>query len=295
MALSGSTPSQNIRPELEARTALSHDLFEKLGSFIYETCGIKMPQTKKTMLEARLLKRIRALGFASFGEYCGFLFSPDGKSNELVHMIDAVTTNKTDFFREPQHFDYLLNKAIPDLIRSQGAGIRRTLMAWSAACSSGEEPYTLAMVLEEYAKKTPGFHSMVLATDISTKMLEKAKDAIYDEERIVPVPIELRRRYFMRSKDPKNKAVRVIPDLRSKVRFRWLNFMNEDFGLREKMDIIFCRNVLIYFDRSTQEKVVDHLCRHLAVGGYLFTGHSETLSGMDLPLETVANTISRRI
>jgi chemotaxis protein methyltransferase CheR len=102
MALSGSTPSQNIRPELEARTALSHDLFEKLGSFIYETCGIKMPQTKKTMLEARLLKRIRALGFASFGEYCGFLFSPDGKSNELVHMIDAVTTNKTDFFRVPR-------------------------------------------------------------------------------------------------------------------------------------------------------------------------------------------------
>jgi chemotaxis protein methyltransferase CheR len=289
------TPSQNMRLEPEARAALSKDLFDKLSSFIYETCGIKMPQTKITMLEARLIKRMRALGFVSFGEYCRFLFSPEGKANELVHMIDAVTTNKTDFFREPQHFDYLVNKAIPDLIKSTGVGIRRTLMAWSAACSSGEEPYTLAMVLEEYAKKTPGFNSMVLATDISTKMLEKAKDAIYDEERVLPVPIELRRKYFLRSKDPKNKSVRVIPDLRSKVRFRWLNFMNEDFGLREKMDIIFCRNVLIYFDRPTQEKVVDHLCRHLAVGGYLFTGHSETLSGMNLPLEPVANTITRRI
>ncbi len=295
MSFTGSSPNQNMRPEPEARAALSQDLFNKLSSFIYETCGIKMPPAKLTMLEARLIKRMRALGFASFEEYCKFLFSPEGRSNELVHMIDAVTTNKTDFFREPQHFDYLVNKAIPDLIKSTGAGVKRTLMAWSAACSSGEEPYTLAMVLEEYAKKTPGFQSMVLATDISTRMLEKAKDAIYHEERIMPVPIELRRRYFMRSKDPKNKTVRVIPDLRSKVRFRWLNFMNEDFGLREKMDIIFCRNVLIYFDRSTQEKVVDHLCRHLAVGGYLFTGHSETLSGMDLPIETVANTISRRI
>jgi chemotaxis protein methyltransferase CheR len=295
MTFTGSTTNQNMRLDPEARAALSQDLFERLSSFIYETCGIKMPSTKLTMLEARLIKRMRALGFASFEEYSRFLFSPEGKANELVHMIDAVTTNKTDFFREPQHFDYLLNKAVPDLIRSTGAGVRRTLMAWSAACSSGEEPYTLAMVLEEYAKKTPGFHSMVLATDISTKMLEKAKDAVYDEERIMPVPIELRRRYFLRSKDPNNKSVRVIPDLRSKVRFRWLNFMNEDFGLREKMDIIFCRNVLIYFDRTTQEKVVDHLCRHLAIGGYLFTGHSETLSGMDLPLETVANTISRRI
>ena len=293
--MSGSTPSRNLGPDSEARAALSQDLFTKLSSFIYETCGIKMPPTKLTMLEARLIKRMRALGFVSFEEYSRFLFSPEGTNNELVHMIDAVTTNKTDFFREPQHFDYLVNKAIPDLIKSTGAGIRRTLTAWSAACSSGEEPYTLAMVLEEYGKKTPGFHSMVLATDISTKMLEKAKNAIYDEERIMPVPMELRKRYFMRSKDPKNKAVRVIPDLRSKVRFRWLNFMNEDFGLREKMDIIFCRNVLIYFDRPTQEKVVDHLCRHLAVGGYLFTGHSETLSGMDLPIEPVANTISRRI
>ena len=202
MAFTGSSPNQNMRPEPEARAALSQDLFNKLSSFIYETCGIKMPPTKLTMLEARLIKRMRALGFASFEEYCRFLFSPEGRSNELVHMIDAVTTNKTDFFREPQHFDYLVNKAIPDLIKSTGAGVTRTLMAWSAACSSGEEPYTLAMVLEEYAKKTPGFHSMVLATDISTKMLEKAKDAIYDEERIMPVPIELRRTILHEEQGP---------------------------------------------------------------------------------------------
>lgn len=286
---------QNIHPEVSAIAVLSQDLFAQLSTFIYDTCGIKMPPTKKTMLEARLIKRMRSLGLESFQEYCRYLFSPEGEAKELVHMIDAVTTNKTDFFREPQHFEYLLNKAIPDIIAGIGTGIRKTFTVWSAACSSGEEVYTLTMVLEEFARTRPGFNYMVLGTDISTKVLETAKAAIYDEERIIPIPLDLRQRYLLRSKDPKRKDVRIIPELRAKARFRWLNFMDKDFGLREKMDVIFCRNVLIYFDRPTQEKVVGHLCKHLAIGGYLFTGHSETLSGMDLPLETVANTVSRRI
>jgi len=286
---------QNIHPEVSAQAALSQELFAQLGKFIYDICGIKMPPTKKTMLEARLIKRMRSLGLASFQEYCRYLFSPEGEAEELVHMIDAVTTNKTDFFREPQHFEYLVNNAIPDILARIGTGIRKTFTAWSAACSSGEEVYTLTMVLEEFARERPGFNYMVLGTDISTKMLEMAKAAIYDEERIIPVPMDLRQRYLLRSKDPQRKDVRIVPELRAKARFRWLNFMDHDFGLREKMDVIFCRNVLIYFDRPTQEKVVGHLCRHLAIGGYLFTGHSETLSGMDLPLETVANTVSRRI
>ena len=277
------------------RAVMSNELFAHLSEVIYNESGIKMPLSKKTMLEARLMKRLRYIGLSTLGEYCNYLFSPEGMANELVHMIDAVTTNKTDFFREPQHFEYLLNKAIPDIIAGIGTGIRKTFMVWSAACSSGEEVYTLTMVLEEFARKRPGFKYMVLGTDISTKMLETAKAAIYDEERIIPVPMDLRQRYLLRSKDPQRKDVRIIPELRAKARFRWLNFMDQDFGLREKMDVIFCRNVLIYFDRPTQEKVVGHLCRHLTIGGYLFTGHSETLSGMDLPLETVANTVSRRI
>lgn len=285
----------NTHSELSPGAKLTSDLFEKLSEFIYDTCGIKMPPSKSTMLEARLIRRMRALGLSSFHEYCRYLFSPEGREHELVHMIDAVTTNKTDFFREPQHFDYLVDEAIPKLIGSTGAGIRRPLMVWSAACSSGEEPYTLAMILQDITRTRRDFSFMVLATDISTKVLEKARQAIYDEERIMPVPMEYRKRYLLRSKKTQSKDVRIIPDLRAKVRFRWLNFMNDDFGLREKMDIIFCRNVLIYFDRPTQEKVVKRLCMHLAHGGYLFTGHSETLNGMDLPLKAVANTISRRI
>ena len=281
-------------PGAYSKDCLSNELFSRLSDFIYTECGIKMPPVKKIMLEARLGKRLKATGMTSFDEYCRYLFSPEGSTNELIHMIDVVTTNKTDFFREPQHFDYLVNTAIPHLMRTSGAGMRRTLMLWSAACSSGEEPYTLAMVLEEFAARVTGFSFLILATDISTRMVETARQAIYSEERIAPVPMELRRKYLLRSRDQSRQVVRITPHLRDRVKFRRLNFLDDDFGFREKMDIIFCRNVLIYFDKPTQHKVVNHLCQHLNCGGYLFTGHSETLSGMNLPLDQVANTVSRR-
>lgn len=287
--ISSRNENQNVR------TRMSSELFGRLSEFIYNESGIKMPLSKKTMLEARLQKRLRTIGLNSFGEYCSYLFSPDGIANELVHMIDVVTTNKTDFFREPQHFTYLLENVLPELINSKGCGIRRPFMIWSAACSSGEEPYTLAMILDEFSGKVQGFHYAVLGTDISTRMLDNAREAIYDEERVEPIPIELRRKYLMRSKNKDKRLVRIVPELRAQVKFRRLNFMAGDFGMREKMDVIFCRNVLIYFDRPTQEKVINRLCKHLIPGGYLFTGHSETISGMNAPLETVANTVSRRL
>jgi len=274
---------------------MSNELFARLSEFIYAESGIKMPLSNKTMLEGRLLKRLRAMGLSSYGEYCSYLFSPEGVVNELVHMIDVVTTNKTDFFREPQHFEYLVEHAVPNLIGSIGAGIRRSFMVWSAACSSGEEAYTLAMVLDEYSQGVSGFHYHVLGTDISTRMVETARLGIYHEESVAPVPPDLRRKYLMHSRDRDKKEVRITPELRALTKFRRLNFMDGDFGMREKMDIIFCRNVLIYFDRPTQERVVRRLCDHLISGGYLFTGHAETLNDMHVPLETVANTVSRRI
>jgi chemotaxis protein methyltransferase CheR len=274
---------------------LTGEMFGRLSALISEECGIRMPDSKKTMLEARLSKRMHEAGFKGLDEYLRYLFSPDGASLELKHMIDSVTTNKTDFFREPQHFEYLVEKAVPELVRMKGSGIRTRLAVWSAACSSGEEPYTLAMVLGDFAMKTPGFDYMVLGTDISTRMLDRAARAVYEEERIAAVPIEMRRRYLLRSRDPSRKLVRMAPEIRAKVQFRRLNFIDEDYRLRERMDVVFCRNVLIYFDRQTQEKVLTRLCRHLAPGGFLFTGHSESISGMDLPLKMVANTISRRI
>jgi len=275
--------------------AMSSELFQRLSQFIYAESGIKMPLTKKTMLEARLLKRLRTIGLSSFGEYCSYLFSPEGIADELVNMIDVVTTNKTDFFREPAHFHFLVEHALPDLVSRTGAGMRRPLMVWSAACSTGEEPYSLAMVLDEFSRKVNGFTFMILGTDISTRVLDTAIMGIYGEDHAEPIPEPLRRRYLMRSRDRDRRLVRIVPELRALVRFRRLNFMESDFGLREEMDVIFCRNVLIYFDQATQKKVVHHLCKHLAQGGYLFTGHSEAVSGLDAPLTAVANTVSRRI
>ncbi|HPC47340.1 MAG TPA: CheR family methyltransferase [Deltaproteobacteria bacterium] len=271
------------------------DVFEKLSSLITSELGIKMPPSKKTMLEARLAKRMRDLNINDLGEYVRFLFTPEGTIRELPHMLDAVTTNKTDFFREPQHFTYLTEHAVPSLVTSTGAGIRRPLMVWSAACSSGEEAYTLAMVLMEYATRHPGFRFMVLGTDVSNRMIETARLAVYQDTRAEPIPLQLREKYLLRSKDRSKKLVRMAPEIRSVVRFRRLNFLDDDYQLRERMDVIFCRNVLIYFDRTTQEKVLRHLCEHLAHGGYMFTGHSETISGMNLPLRSVAGTVSRRI
>ncbi|TAN40698.1 MAG: chemotaxis protein CheR [Nitrospirae bacterium] len=273
---------------------LSDRDFQRLSHFIHEECGIKMAVPKKVMLEARLKKRLRVLGLETFDEYCDLLFSPLGMQQERLNMINVVTTNKTDFFREPRHFEYLLQQAIPELIRLCGAGMRRRLAVWSAGCSTGEEPYTLAMVLSEFAARTPGFNFSILATDISTAVLEKAVRGVYKEERLETVPQMYRKNYFMKSKDRGRALVRVMPEVRSLVRFRRLNFLDHDFGMREHQDIIFCRNVIIYFDRPTQEKVLGRLCGHLIPGGYLFMGHSETLSSLDLPLVSVGPMVYRR-
>lgn len=278
----------------EPSAMLSEKDFQRLSELIQSSSGIKMPNPKKIMLEARLRKRLKALGMKSFRAYCDYLFSPEGRKQELVPMIDVITTNKTDFFREPRHFDYLTQTAVPELVRSDGAGIRRQLVVWSAGCSTGEEPYTIVMVLNELAKKQPAFHFMVLATDISTKVLDKAIRGVYGQERIEAVPGALKKKYFMQSRDPKKHLVRVVPELRAAVRFRRLNFMDGDFGMREPMDIIFCRNVIIYFDKPTQERLLNRLCKHLIPGGYIFMGHSETLSGLNVPLVSVGSMVYRK-
>lgn len=267
-----------------AGTVLTNKDFSRLQGFIYRKCGINITDGKRTMLEARLQKRLKKLNLLSFTEYCDYLFSPKGMDEELPEMINQVTTNKTDFFREPAHFEYLRQRVLPEL-----ACLRRKIVVWSAGCSSGEEPYTLAMVLQEF-----GCNFTVIATDISTKVLDKARLAIYDDERVDPIPNELKKRYLLVSKDRTRNLYRVVPELREQVKFSRLNFMDGDFGLREPVDVIFCRNVIIYFDKPTQEKLLNRFCNHLSPHGYLFMGHSETLLGMDVPLVQVATTIYRR-
>ena len=271
---------------------LSPANFEKICSLIYTESGIKLTSEKRTMLEIRLKRRLRNLEFSSYAEYCSYLFAPETRDGELVHLIDAVTTNKTDFFREPDHFEYLTSKALPELDARNGPN--RRLLVWSAGCSTGEEPYTLAMVLSEYAQSRSGFQFSILATDISTAVLDKARAGIFKSDVVRPVTLNLRRKYLMHSRDPSSDLVRVVPELRQKIEFRRVNFMDSDYGLSEAPEIIFCRNVIIYFDRATQIRLLGKLVRQLAPGGYFFAGHSESLQNMDLPLASVTTAVYRK-
>jgi chemotaxis protein methyltransferase CheR len=266
--------------------------FERLSEFIQSQCGIKMPAGKKVMLEARLQKRLRTLGFSTFREYCDHLFDERG-NDEVVHFINAVTTNKTDFFREPVHFSVLTETVLPEYLEAEGAnGIFRV---WSAGCSTGEEPYTIAMVLSEYASLHPGFRFSILATDISTRVLDKAKQAIYEYDRVVTVPLALKQKYLMRSKERGKGLVRIVPAIRALVQFEQVNLMDEELRLSDPLDAIFCRNVIIYFERRNQERLLRRLCHCLKPGGYLFLGHSETVHGFDLPLLRATSTVYRKV
>jgi chemotaxis protein methyltransferase CheR len=274
---------------------MSDGQFARLSEYIRTACGIKLPPAKKTMLEGRLRKRLHALGIESFDRYCEHLFSSHGSESEYIHMIDVVTTNKTDFFREPDHFDYLSETVLPELVSAHGPGVRNRLIVWSAGCSTGEEPYTLAMVLSEFAEQCPGFRFSILATDISTAVLEKAKSGIYEHEKVAPIPMMFRKKYLLKSKDRDKGLVRIAPELRAAVRFERLNFMEEDYEIAESIGVVFCRNVIIYFDRLTQEQFLKRISQYLMPGGYLFVGHSESLHSMDLPLVQTATTVYRKL
>lgn len=268
-------------------------VFERLSSFIYKAYGIKMPPAKKVMLQSRLQKRLREMNMNSYEDYCDFVLSKEGEALELVHMIDVVTTNKTDFFREPSHFDFLRQTVLPEFVARHKT--KKTLKIWSAGCSSGEEVYTLAIVLSDFMEKNRNLDYSILGTDISSRILQKAVDAVYAEERIAVIPLETKRKYFLRSKNREKPIVRVIPELRKKASYQRLNFMDEFYTINESFDIIFCRNVLIYFDRETQEKVINRLCLNLKTGGYFFLGHSESITGMKVPLVQLKPTVFMKV
>ncbi|MGA2349887.1 MAG: CheR family methyltransferase [Terracidiphilus sp.] len=265
--------------------------YTRLCNLIYSEAGIHLGAEKKTMLEGRIKRRLKTLNLVSYSEYCDYLFGHEGLKEELVHLIDVVTTNKTDFFRESGHFDFLVEKALPEMAERLAG---RSFLIWSAGCSSGEEPYTMSIVLSEYALTHPGFRFRIQATDISNLVLAKAELGVYSNDVVAPVAPQLRKKYFMRSRDPGSEKQRVVPELRRSIEFRRLNFMDADYGVAEKVDAIFCRNVIIYFDRPTQERILLKLSNCLTPGGYMFVGHAETLHDMNLPLVPVAPALYRR-
>jgi chemotaxis protein methyltransferase CheR len=268
--------------------------FRRLAKFIQDYSGIKMPETKQTMVEGRLRKRLAATGFTSFAQYCRYLFEQDGLAAEAIHLIDVVTTNKTEFFREADHFEFLAGVALPRLLSERRAGTNPLIKAWSTASSIGAEPYTLAMVMDDASHRSGGFRTSIVATDISTRVLETAAGATYPEAMIAPVPLEMRKKYLLRGRNGSNGLVRLVPAIRRMVHFGRLNLMDTSYPVDQDMDLIFCRNMLIYFDKPTQQAVLTRLCGHLRRGGCLFLGHSESLAGFGLPLNPIAPTVFRR-
>lgn len=268
--------------------------FKKIATFVENKVGIKMPISKRLMMQSRLQSRLNALNLPSFESYVDYLFSSEliGEE-EAVLLIDAITTNLTHFYREANHFDYMTTDAIPTLLKS---GIKH-LNIWSAGCSSGEEPYTLAIFTEEYKKNNPevSFDYSILATDVSTKVLQKAKDASYTMDSVKNLPDGIEEKYFIKHKDLEKSVMKIKSEICQKVQFERLNFMDDDFCLENTMDIIFCRNVLMYFDKTTQEAVLKKFMKYLSKGGYLFLGHSETIFNMILPLKNVAPTIFQKV
>jgi len=261
-------------PDIVSRLSEHH--FRTLAELVDEHVGIKLPAAKRFMLEGRLLKRVRSLNYSDVNEYVEHLLDDANFDTELIHLIDCVTTNKTDFFREPSHFVFMRNHAVPELLGRKGRGAR-PLKIWSSACSTGMEAYTMAIVLDDMNFSGSSFQFSILGTDISTSVLHLAEMGIYTPEMIAPVPAALAKRYFRSSRDPDKDEVRVVPKLRKSANFMRMNLMDEAYPVDRDVDIIFCRNVLIYFDKPTQQKVVEQLCSHLRPGGYFIVGHSESM------------------
>jgi chemotaxis protein methyltransferase CheR len=268
---------------------LSDDDFKSFKALIYNKCGICLHDGKKELVRARLNKRLRQTGIKTFKEYYQFLTNDD-KGDELVVMLDAISTNKTSFFREIKHFDFLNENVFP---RYASGEYGRRLRFWSAACSSGEEPYTLAISLLEYLEKNSNFDIKILATDISTKVLSEAQRGVYALDRVDDIPKPLIRTYFQQGHGRQKGFYRVKPILRDIISFKRFNLMDK-FPFGSVFQFIFCRNVMIYFDKKTQEKLVNKFYQCIIPGGYLMIGHSESLTGVNHPFKYIQPSVYQK-
>ena len=257
---------------------LSNKEFELFRTLIYKSCGIHLTSSKKELVKARLSKRLTKTGINSFEQYYKFVTRHDKSGNELVHLLDSISTNKTDFFREKRHFDFLNAKLLPELIKKKEKAKNKILRVWCAASSSGEEPYTLAITILNHINPNDGWNIKILATDISTKILQKAIKGIYAKETLKNISPAIVSAHFKRVVVDKSNCFQVKNHLKKLITFRRFNLMSPKFPFRNPFDFIFCRNVMIYFDTETQHGLISKFYDCLPKDGYLFIGHSETLA-----------------
>ncbi len=267
--------------------------YQFIRELVYSHSRINLGPDKKELVSARLSKRLRATKITSISDYCRFL-QQQKSEEELSHLIDAISTNYTFFFREKEHFDFLAQTAIPEMEKRRKAETWASFNVWSAASSSGEEPYSIAITLAEAFGSKPTWAWRIEATDISHKILQKARIGIYRDECVSKVPAAQLRSHFQKGFGPQEGNYRVKPHIQQGVTFRQLNLLEGSFPFAEPFHVIFCRNVMIYFDRQTQEELIQKLSQRLVPGGYLYVGHSESLSSIKHGLETVKPAIYRR-
>ena len=271
---------------------LSGKAYRILVDLVYEHSRIRLGADKQTLLANRLQKRLRVLGLESYDQYCAVLQSREG-AEEIEVLVDLISTNHTKFFREPDHFSFLANRVLPALIPRLVAS-RLPLRLWSAAASSGEEPYTMAIVVAEQLRAWPAIEWQITASDISRRMLAEARQAIYRMDAVQPVPAELLKRYFQKGIGVRTGSCRIKPELRNHLHFERINLFQQEYPVFPKQHVIFCRNVMIYFDPSSRATAVQRLTRHLSPGGYLVVGHSESLLGIHHGLQPIQQGIYQR-
>ena len=268
---------------------LGADEFKLFQDLIYRDAGIRLSDAKKALLVGRLSARLRALGLSSFREYHAYVARVD--ESERVTMLDCITTNETRFFREPQQFEFLEQRLIPAWKNAALSGARqRRIRVWSAACSTGEEPYSLAMTLLSHFPRESGWSVEILASDISTRVLARAREGAYPEDRTREIPPSLLKRFMIRGREA-DPRFRVSSEIRAAVKFERINLMKDNYPASGPFDLIFCRNVLIYFDTASKNHVIGRLTSRLDPGGCLFLGHAESILGMSSNLRRVGPTI----
>lgn len=261
--------------------------FRQISSLAYRIARLNLHEGKKLLVQNRLSKRLRALGIGSFKEYLDYL---ESNPDELRLMVDCLTTNFTRLFREPEHFEFLREEVIPWLESLPEKRIR----LWSAGCSSGEEPYSIAIFLREHMQDLEARDLLILATDISVKALSRAREGVYREDQLRDCPAQWRHKYFTRFRDGGEKYYRVSPSISRLIRFHYLN-LADPWPMKGPFHVIFCRNVMIYFDRETQEELVHRFHDYLVPGGYFFVGHSESLARIHNPFKYCKPSVYQKV
>jgi len=283
------SPAVMVLPSEAPLTAQAYDF---LANLVYEHSRIRLGPDRQSLVAGRLRQRLLALGLGTYDDYCALLKSPQG-ADEIDALVDLISTNHTHFFREPSHFDLLTHKLLPLLAETSIAGFR-PIRFWCAACSSGEEVYSLAIVLAEFSRLRPAVHWHIEASDISQRMLERCQQGIYDADKVsVPQP-EWLERYFLRGIGEREGYYRVKNELRRQVTVRYVNLFQDTYPVPRGLDVIFCRNVMIYFDVPSRNALIERLTDQLAPGGFLFVGHSESLIGLRHGLHTIAPSVYQR-